>query len=95
MDREAADDELDSVVFLGARAHLEVRRALQAVHHGRVRNRAECSRPGRRHSRPRDFDLGARANMRDYFGVDGQPPVYGADAFDERFRMPRVEVYGR
>jgi len=35
------------------------------------------------------FDLGARAIMRDYSGADGEPPVYGEDAFEERFRMPR------
>jgi len=89
MDREAADEELDLAVLLGARAHLDVRRALLAVRQGRVRKRAGGSRPGRRPNRPRDLDLGARASMRDYFGVDGQPPAYSEDAFEERFRIPR------
>jgi len=30
-----------------------------------------------------------RGIMRDYFGVDGQPPVYGEETFDCRFRVPR------
>jgi len=89
MDQEAADDELDLAVVLGAQAHLDIRRALLAVRQGRVRKRPGGSRPGRRPNRPRDFDLGARAIMRDYFGADGEPPVYGEDAFEERFRMPR------
>jgi len=33
--------------------------------------------------------MGAYSILRDYFGVDGEPPVYGGDAFEERFRMPR------
>jgi len=89
MDQEAADDELDLAVVLGAQAHLDIRRALLAVRQGRVRKRTGGSRPGRRPSRPRDLDLGARAIMRDYFNADGEPPVYREDSFEERFRMPR------
>jgi len=89
MDQEAADDELDLAVVLGAQAHLDIRRALLAVRQGRVRQRTGGFRPRRRPNRPRDFDLGARAIMRDYFGADGEPPVYGEDAFPERFRMPQ------
>jgi len=88
MDQKAADDELDLAVVLGAQAHLDIRRALLAVFQDRVRKRTGGSRPGRRPNRPRYFDLGARAIMRDYFGADGEPPVYGEDAFEERFRMP-------
>jgi len=30
-----------------------------------------------------------RVFMRDYIGVDGQPPVYGEETFERRFRVPR------
>jgi len=76
-------------VVLGARATLSVSRALLSVRAGRWRKRVGGSCPGRRPNRPRDFDLGAHAILRDYFGVDGVPPVYGEDAFEERFRLPR------
>ena len=89
MDDNVADDDLQMAVVLGARANLSVRRALLSVREGRVRKRVGGSRPGRRPNRPRDFDLGAYAILRDYFGVDGEPPVYGEDAFEERFRLPR------
>jgi len=44
---------------------------------------------GRRANRPRDFDQGLRGIMLQYFGVDGQPPVYGEETFERRFRVPR------
>jgi len=89
MDDDAAEDELQMAVVLGARATLSVSRALLSVRAGRWRKRVGGSCPGRRPNRPRDFDLGAHAISRDYFGVDGVPPVYGEDAFEERFRLPR------
>ena len=33
--------------------------------------------------------MGAYSILCDYFGVDGERHVYGEDAFEERFRMPR------
>jgi len=44
---------------------------------------------GRRANWPRAFDQGMRGIMRDYFGVDGQPPVYGERKSERRFRVPR------
>jgi len=44
---------------------------------------------GRRANRPRDFDQGMRGIMRDYFGVDGRPYVYGEETFERRCRVPR------
>jgi len=49
---------------------------------------------GRRASRPRDFDQGMRGIMREYFGVDWQPPVYGDETFERRFRVPRSVFMG-
>jgi len=89
MDDDVAEDELQMAVVLDARATLSVRRALLSVRAGRLRKRIEGSRPGRRLNRPLDFNLGAHAILRDYFGVDGAPPVYGEDPFQERFRLPR------
>lgn len=37
----------------------------------------------------RDFDVGYRAILRDYFGIDGRPPVYSDKDFERRFRVPR------
>ena len=65
MDEDVADDDLQMAVVLGARANLSVRRALLSVREGRVRKRVGGSRPGRRPNRPRDFDLGAYAILRE------------------------------
>ena len=89
MDDDIADDDLQMAVVLGARSSFSTRRALLSVCEGRVRKRVGGSCPGRRPNRPRDFDRGAHAILRDYFGVDGKPPVYGEDAFEERFHLPR------
>jgi len=89
MDDDVADDDLQVAVVLGARSNLSTRRTLLSVREGRVRKRVGGSRPGHRPNRPRDFDLGAHAILRDLFGVDGEPPVHGEDPFEERFRLPR------
>jgi len=65
--------------------------------HGHRRNAAQRARrrrsvgsvAGQRAIRLRDFDQGMRGIMREYFGVDGQPPVYGKRTFERRFRVPR------
>lgn len=60
------------------------------------RRRRGGSVPGRRPNRPRGFDAGFHSILRDYFGVDGCPPVYGEADFETRFRVPRnvfMEIY--
>jgi len=94
MEDEAGGDELELAAVLGARVRFGVRRALLVNLEGRVRKRVGGSRRGRRPNGRRDFDTGAKFILRDYFGVDGEPPVYGEDAFEERFRMPRT-VFNR
>jgi len=94
MEDEASGDELELAAVVGARVRFGVRRALLVNLEGRVRKRVGGSRRGRRPNWRRDFDTGAKFILRDYFGVDGEPPVYGEDAFEERFRMPRT-VFNR
>lgn len=44
---------------------------------------------GRQPNRDRDSSAGLRAILRDYFGADGAPPLYGEEAFERRFRVTR------
>jgi len=74
-------DDLAVAVVLGYQAGLRIRRALLTVR-GRVEKRPfGGSRPGRRPTRDRNFDLGAHSIMRDYFGVGEEPPVYSERDF--------------
>ena len=54
------------------------------------RGRYRGSLPGRRSNKQRDFDAGLNNIVRDYFGVDGQDPVYNEHDFETRFRVPRA-----
>ena len=49
---------------------------------------------GRRANWPRDFDQDMRGIMRDYIGVDRQPPAYVEETFERRFRVPRCLFMG-
>jgi len=44
---------------------------------------------GRRLNKHGDFRSGLRAILRDYFGLNGSPPVYDEADFERRFRVPR------
>lgn len=46
--------------------------------------------PGKRGNRDRDFDVGYRAILRDFFSLHGRPPVYSQADFERRFRLPRA-----
>lgn len=73
--QDQEDLEAASVVA----AHLAVlRRFRQRVHAARCgrRPRYRGSVRGRRANKPRNFSAGLRALLRNYFGVDGAPPVY-------------------
>jgi len=48
------------------------------------------SSPGRGSSQPRDFDAGLHAILRDYWGFDEEPAVYGEEDSERRVRVPRV-----
>jgi len=71
---------------------------LQALCHWRKRSRGSRvhRRPryvgfvtGRRPNKPRNFRSGSRAILRDYFGLNRDPPVYNEGDFERRFRVPR------
>eukprot|EP00170_Pyropia_yezoensis_P007371 contig_30185_g7393 len=49
---------------------------------------------GRKANQHRDFAIGVYDIKGDYFGVDGNPPVYDEYDFERRFRVPR-SVYLR
>jgi len=51
-------------------------------HSGWLRERA----PSKEH----DFNLGLRNILRDYWGVDGEPPVFDEADFESRLRTPRA-----
>ena len=85
---EGSADELLAAV-IGARSLFLMRRHRRNAAQRARRRRFVGSVAGRRPNRPRDFDQGMRGIMRDYFGVDGQPPVYGERTFERRFRVPR------
>jgi len=48
------------------------------------------SLPGRSPNKLRDFACGERGILRDYFGLDGRPPIYDEKDFERRFRLPRI-----
>jgi len=71
---------------------------IHALHHWR--KRAHGSRvhrrpryigsvPDRRPAKWRNFRSGLRAILRDYFGLNWEPPVYNEVDFERRFRVPR------
>jgi len=62
------------------------RRTLAAARVHRPRYRGSV--PGLLASRPRNFELGLQCILRDYFGLDGLPPVFGPVQFERRFRVP-------
>jgi len=79
-------DPMDGEVATAVAAHM------QAL--WRYRRRIPRSRLGRRRhieSVPgrRDFRSGLRAILRDYFELDGSPPVLDEADFERRFRVPR------
>jgi len=45
--------------------------------------------PGRRPNQRHNFCSGLRAILRDYFGLNGEPPVYDEGESERRFRVPR------
>jgi len=85
---EGSADKLLAAVIEARSLFLTRRHRRNAAQRAR-RRRFVGSVAGRRASRPRDLDQGMRGIMRDFFGVDGQPPVYGEETFERRFRVPQ------
>ena len=86
---EGANDDVTTSVEVAAHVAslLESRRrALAAARVHRPRYRGSV--PGRLPNRPRNFELGLQCILRDYFGLDGLPPVFGRVQCELRFRVP-------
>ena len=77
--REQSEGSVDKLVaaVIGARFPFLMRRHRRNAAQGARSRRFVGSVAGRRANRPRDFDQGMCGIMRDYFDVDGLPPVYG------------------
>lgn len=86
-----SDDDDDMTIALAYHHRLTLLRLIQRRRlMSRITRRRRGSLPGRRPNKARDFSSGLNAIMRDYFGVDGQEPVYDDVDFVRRFRVPRV-----
>jgi len=95
---DALNDDLTTATVVAAHVAtvlhwLRRRRATRAAVQ---RPRYRGSVPGRAANCRRDFALGLHCILKDYFGIDGQPPVFGSSLFERRFRVPRslfVRIY--
>jgi len=86
---EGANNDVTTSVVVAAHVAtlLEARRrALVAAQIHRPRYRGSV--PGRLENRLRNFSPGLQCILRDYFSVDGLPPVFGREQFERRFRVP-------
>jgi len=86
------EDTEDLHVASAIAAHLEALRHWRKRTRGsRVqrRRRYAGSVQGRRPNKRRNLSSGLHTILRDYFGVNGQPPVYDEGDFERRFRVPR------
>ena len=86
------EDTEDLQLASAVAAHLQALRHWRKHARGsRVHRRPRYvgSGPGRRPNKRRNFRSGLRAILRDYFGLNGDPPVYFEGDFERRFRVPR------
>jgi len=86
------EDTEDLHIASAVAAHLQVLRHWRKRARGsRVSRRPRyfVSVPGRRPNKRRTFRFCLRAILRDYFGLNGEPPVYDEGDFERRFRVPR------
>ena len=86
------EDTEDLQIASAVAAHLHALRHWRKRARGsRVHRRPRYvgSVPGRRPNKRRNFRSGLRAILRDYFGLNGEPPVYNEGDFERRFRVPR------
>jgi len=80
------DDDDVAAAVLAAKHHLGL------LDHmiGNFDTRRGGSLPGKAPNKQRDFVSGERGLLRDYFGVDGDPPVYDEKDFTRRFRLRHI-----
>jgi len=86
------EDTQDLQIALAVAAHLHALRHWRKRARGsRVHRRPRYtgSVPSRRPNKRRNFRSGLRGILREYFGLNGEPPVYNEGDFERRFRVPR------
>jgi len=84
-------DDLSSGLAMAVSHHLRLLQLARRVRGcQRWRRRHRGSVRGRAPNKKRDFSLGLRNILRDYWGVDGEPPVFEEADFKSLFRMPRA-----
>lgn len=86
------DDEFeeDAALVLMLQHQLTVLHMWRRQRRRKGHARRRGSVPGRRPNKNRDFAAGLANIRRDYFGLDGRPPVYDEQDFVRRFRVPRA-----
>jgi len=91
MERALDKEDLSSGLAMAVSHHqrlLQLARRLRGYqrwrrrHHGSVRGHAP--------NKKRDFKLGLRNILRDYWGVDGEPLVFNEADYESLYRMPRA-----
>jgi len=85
---EGSADELLAAVIGAQSLFLMRRHRRNAARRARTR-RFLGSVAGRRANQPRAFDQGICGIMRDCFGENAQPPVYGEESLERPFRVLR------
>lgn len=85
---DAAFDE-DAALVLMLQHRLTVLRLWRRRRGRKGPARRRGSVLGRRPNKSRVFIAALTAIRRDYFGVNGEPPVYYDGDFERRFRVPR------
>ena len=91
MDGAVDQDDLFSGLAMAVSHHLRLLQLARRVCScERWRRRHRRSVRGRAPNKRRDFNLGLRNSLLDYWGVDSEPPVFDEADFERRFRMPRA-----
>lgn len=84
---EGSGDEFQATIMMLQLTHKRQRHYL-GLSGANERRKRRGSVPGRRANRPRTFEQRFQNLRRDYFGVNGDPPVYSEADFERRFRAP-------
>ena len=82
------DDDDDIATVLLAVEHHEY--LFSSMTEGSEGTERRGSLPGRSPTKLRDFAHGERGILRDYFSLDGRPPIYDEKDFERGFRLPRI-----
>lgn len=85
-----SDDQEELGAVLSARRALRRRQRDTSPRVNKPHRRYRGSVAGRRPNKDRQFDVGLDNILRDYFGINGRPPVYDETDFERRFRVPRA-----